>query len=127
MSEADEKLLILAIDIGSSSVRCAAYDWSDGFTCLITSGKKLRVLHPGSGRIYAEQVADAVDGAIDETIDQLKNHMDSPYKIIALGLSSFVMNLVGVGEEGELLGDEWTLSYACNTDDVSEEVRTLKG
>lgn len=159
--------LILAIDIGSSSVRCMAYEWwingsgggdiaddvhhhrrhggdtgngSAGGTGLsgivAASARKLRATHPVSGRIYAEAVVGAVDEVVDETIQQLHEQQHGgggqgaggagPYKVIAVGLSSFVMNLVGVGGEGELLGEEATISYACNTDDVTEEVRNLK-
>jgi gluconokinase len=48
------------------------------------------------------------------------------YKVTAIGFSTFVMNLVGVDRHGHLVGDEATLSYACQTAEVNAEVEDLK-
>lgn len=46
--------------------------------------------------------------------------------IVAVGFSSLVMNLVGVDAEGIPVGDEATLSYACNLPQVATKVKELQ-
>ncbi len=92
---------------------------------------------------------DEIDNCIDESLSKLRSEM-SDFQIVGLGVSSFVMNLIGIDEEGQLIltdnnnnndnnnnskdcedgggggGGEHTFSYACNSQDVVNECMSLK-
>jgi gluconokinase len=48
------------------------------------------------------------------------------YQIVGIGISTFVMNLVGVDSEGNLVGPMASCSYACNAPAVALECRSLR-
>jgi gluconokinase len=82
---------------------------------------------PNTGYIHIHEVLDAIDLCIDEVLRLLRQTFaDETYNITALGFSTFVMNLVGVDEFGQPLGDEATMSYACNRADVLEACSRIK-
>lgn len=125
MSDQGQKV-ILAVDIGSSSVRCTAFVWSDDHIVvgLTGSSRKSRSLHPISGKVCLEPILTAVEECVDDVLQQLT--VEEDYEVVAVGLTSFVMNLVGVDGSGTAVGDDVTISYVCNTDAVAEEVRILQ-
>ena len=163
--------IIIAIDIGSSSVRCSAYelfraaDLEDPRhlnnhngeesppvvikaidTC--RSSRPVRSVQPNTGKIQiflghcrnddGEQpdvpddssslcLMDHVDECMDELLSKIrKTYLDGRFQILAVGFSSFVMNLVGVDSDGKIIGNEASISYACNSPDVAEQCRSLR-
>lgn len=139
--------VILAIDVGSSSVRCTSYrllddkhgsynnngrpktkNVEDLFGC--NSYRTIRSVEPNTGKIsFEHNLVHQIDLCIDETLRSLRRHFDlhsMTFKVVGLGFSSFVMNLVGVDEEGELVGTSASLSYTCNSLDVVEQCRNLR-
>ncbi|KAL7466227.1 hypothetical protein ACHAXS_006516, partial [Conticribra weissflogii] len=152
--------IILAVDAGSSSIRCTAYERvesknldDDGAgndytnrTCLerIMSSNELpspiiRALEnmchtiqmasvvPNSGYIRIKEVLAGIDECIDEVLRLLRlKFLSQEYEVVAVGFSTFVMNLVGVNEFGEPIGESATLSYACNREDVVLECQKLR-
>jgi len=83
---------------------------------------------PNVGFIRINEVLAAIDECIDEMLILLsKSGMpDSSYRVVAIGFTTFVMNLVGVDTYGNPVGDAATCSYACNRDDVVKECKTLR-
>lgn len=67
----------------------------------------------------------SIDQCIDNVLSSLRPSHSS-YHIVAIGFSSFVMNLVGVDEMGEPVGNEATCSYACNRKDAVDECERVK-
>lgn len=130
--EDTEREIILALDVGSSSVRCSAFKVSkkDGSIEKIQSASKtVSCVRPNSGKIQwhhgNETLLDIIDQCVDVTIQKLRgDHVGS---IAAVGFSSFVMNLVGCDESGNFIDEEATMSYACNTIDVAKECKTIRG
>lgn len=155
--------VILAIDTGSSSIRCTGYEYHgvlDGFDfegqCPygvdpgidarynamdedtpppyvkaidgIGHTIKMASIVPSTGNIRIHEVLAAIDDCIDEVLRLLRQRMgqDSSYQILAVGFSTFAMNLVGTDEIGEPVGEAATLSYACNRADVVEECQSLR-
>ena len=130
--------VILALDVGSSSVRCSAYDCRDTETlpevsrlrCLATS-RRLRRSVDFQGRIAwkestscaSDTLLDVLDECVDDVLKQLQGEK---HIIMGVGFSTFVMNLVGVNRLGEMVGDDATMSYACQIPDVNAEVEILK-
>eukprot|EP00986_Skeletonema_menzelii_P002313 scaffold627_cov144-Skeletonema_menzelii.AAC.22 len=127
----ESRSVILVIDAGSSSVRCTSYELLDSSEVLSTrtqppikaiEGMSYSVpmmsVTPNTGYIRIHEVIDAIDLCIDEVLRLLRETISDEYNITALGFSTFVMNLVGVDEFGEPLGDEATMSYACNRAEV---------
>jgi len=123
--------IILAIDVGSSSVRCTAYEYGhsattssegdgdgdgDGDEKIATipiprcsSSIQRQGVEPISGAIRTNDLLDAVDCSVDEVLaklgersrDQLQNFRD--FRVEAVGFSTFVMNMVAVDDTGELV------------------------
>lgn len=122
--------IVLALDVGSSSIRCTAYEYcchEETLTQVASVSHKMRLVQPNSGTINVRPLLDRVDTCVDEVIQRLLEVYNSAkFQVVAVGFSTFVMNLVGVGREGEVVGPDATLSYACNSEAVTEEVHALK-
>ena len=181
--------IILAIDAGSSSIRCTAYEYNDchhasdgsehngygngddvrdgghGDDCcneqetsqstpslapLIRPIEEashtlpMASVIPNTGYIRIHDVLTAIDECVDEVLRSLRSmatdvsstkpevehdarmRLQPSFQIVAIGFSTFVMNLVGVDEYGEPVGESATLSYACNREDVVRECQTLR-
>ena len=115
--------IILAIDVGSSSVRCTAYDYSttannrhgnDNDNAKIVTvpihGCSFSIQRPGvepiSGAIRTNDLLDAVDCSVGEVLSKLGakfKDQQKEFRIEAVGFSTFVMNLVAVDDTGELI------------------------
>jgi gluconokinase len=133
--------VILALDIGSSSVRCTAFEYrgdDDKNNRLhhqlipnVAASKSIRAVQPNTGRINLFDdngtfLLDVVDICVDGTLKALREKEDENLEIVAVGISSFVMNLVAIDEQGKCLGPEASISYACNTPEVAKECRNLR-
>ena len=135
----ESRSIILIVDAGSSSVRCISYELLDSRSCRSRSEEEVSTssqspikaiegmsysvpmmsVSPNTGYIRIHEVLDAIDLCVDEVLRLLRQTItDERYNITALGFSTFVMNLVGVDEFGQPMGDKATLSYACNRADV---------
>lgn len=119
--------VILALDIGSSSVRCSLYD-VNGTSLIHSSSISVSSVHPNSGNIKLqhgnETVLEIVDRCVDQTIENMRQ--TSSFRVVGVGFSSFVMNLIAIDENGEFVGEDASISYACNTENVAEECRCIK-
>jgi sugar (pentulose or hexulose) kinase len=85
----------------------------------------LSCIIPSTGYIRIREILMTIDQCIDNVLSSLRPSM-SDYRIDAIGFSTFVMNLIGVDENGEPVGGTATCSYACNRKDVVEECQKLK-
>uniref|UniRef100_A0A7S4KBK2 Carbohydrate kinase FGGY C-terminal domain-containing protein n=1 Tax=Odontella aurita TaxID=265563 RepID=A0A7S4KBK2_9STRA len=147
----DPDRIILSLDIGSSGIRCLAFHQKKPdadsppakLLCVLegcSSCSKTRVVEPGTGRILGldaseSSLLDRVDECVSETLCALRERYkaDSPsrgFAVIGVGFSNFVMNLVGVDENGTVVtGDDGTtasITYACNSMEVSVECHRLR-
>jgi gluconokinase len=148
--------IVISVDIGSSSVRCLAYNVDAeqvNNVCvkhvICSSSIQYRSVQPNTGKIAVTSkhlddctntdetisILDMVDSCVGKVLKQLNQtesfcgsapSTNNSDKIIAIGISTFVMNLVAIDQDGYLLGDEYTMSYACNTGDVAREVLEIK-
>ena len=137
--------VIIAVDLGSSSVKCSAYAFSNknesnnGESRLSSSppvmaisgahaSKSMRAVCPHTGHIEnVNELLVAADQCLENVLSVLHSSKDkNEYKIVAVGFSSFSMNLVGINAIGAPVGKEATMTYACNTDQVVQEVDRLK-
>ena len=122
--------IVLALDVGSSSIRCTAYEYcchDETLTQVASVSHQMRVVQPNSGTINVRPLFDRVDVCVDEVIQRLiEVYNSASFQVLAVGFSTFVMNLVGVDSEGEVVGPDATMSYACNAEAVTDEVRALK-
>ena len=140
----DSRSIILVVDAGSSSVRCTTYyyeslDARSGRaeedevpppTIQAIEGMHHSVpmmcVAPNTGYVRIHEVLDAIDLSIDKVLRLLREIMsEENYNIIALGFSTFVMNLIGVDSSGIPVGDA-TMSYACNRADVLDTCSRIK-
>jgi hypothetical protein len=72
-------------------------------------------------------VFDAIDQCVDETLVKLRARLGRlAFEVVGVSFSNFVMNLLGVDEEGTVIGPEASISYACNSPDIAEEVATIR-
>ena len=139
MSTITSSSIILAIDTGSSSTRCTAYELrheegSNNEEVSVTTPiiKDIGIHHsiplsciiPSTGHIRIHDILTSIDESIDNVLSSLRNSSMKSYQVVAIGFSTFVMNLIGVDEMGEPLDETATCSYACNRKDVVDECRT---
>ncbi|MGC4190670.1 MAG: gluconokinase [Thermomicrobiales bacterium] len=92
--------LAIAIDIGSSSVRCLAYD-ADGRQIADTEtqiGHALRADRFGASEADPRHLFDLVVVCVDGTIGRLGRHIDAAG---AIGMSCFWHGLLGLNDRGE--------------------------
>jgi hypothetical protein len=102
---------------------------------------QLAAIIPSTGHVRVQEVLNAIDKCVDETLRILRHTMmtfDSAsdegagvvggqtFRIVAVGFSTFVMNLVAVDIYGKPVGDVATCSYACNREDVVDECERLR-
>ena len=146
--------IVLAIDVGSSSIRCTAFkiliesDEKPGVSneeqpSLIRAvpdcsfSKKMQCVHPNSGRInlFSQNssskrttLLDEIDSSVDATLAKLRGQYncdnslsDVAFAICGIAFSTFVMNLIGVDETGEMIGEAATMTYACNNAEAAKE------
>lgn len=120
-----ETAVVLALDIGSSSLRCSAY--KDADSILVSKSIQRRSVVGGRIVLYDKPaIRSCILDDIDRLVDQVLKELEDGYTVSMIGFTSFSMNLVGVDSEGKLIGEEATMSYACQDDRVSKEVEALK-
>ncbi|CAM9562905.1 unnamed protein product [Ectocarpus sp. 4 AP-2014] len=93
--------VLLAVDIGSSSVRCSAY--TVGSPPVLVPGCAVQLKHAivkEDGTADAEQVILLVDDAVDKCFGELRAR-EVAHAVIAVGFACFGMNLVGVDASGK--------------------------
>ena len=133
--------IILAIDIGSSSVRCSAYEVSNDEASHSSiksfencrASRTVQSVRPNTGKIQLmeedghKSLMDNLDDCIDELLEALRQKkQDFRVEVEAVAFSSFVMNLVGVDTEGGIVGDDASISYACNSPPAAKQCRALR-
>jgi len=127
----DEKgKVILSIDIGSSSVRCSAYSFLDNAVEALvgcSSSRPIQAAAAGTRKETVDLLLECVDSCVDETLEYLrqKEQHNSNFRVIALGFSTFVMNLVGINKAGHPV-DGAMLTYSCNSPLVTQECQSLR-
>ena len=92
--------LILALDIGTSSVRAALYDLSGNVLpkSFVKNERTLTATEDGGAEIDAAEAFAQIEKAIDEV---LKKSSKIKSEIVAVAASSFWHSLVGVDERGK--------------------------
>ena len=105
-----------------------------------SSSTKVSSVRPTTGHVILKHedssttgtLLDIIDTCMDNTLALLRQHYGknktstSTYQVVGIGVSSFVMNLIGLDKSGTPVGEDATLSYACNTPHVVEECKVLK-
>jgi gluconokinase len=125
--------VILALDIGSSSVRCTAYQAYDFANVReitkCSASRTVRLVQPTTGKIQLRfddtTLMDQVDACVNDTLQSLRK-LTEPFRVVGVGCSCFVMNLLAVKADGSLVGEEASMSYACNAASVAAECRTIR-
>ena len=107
-----------------------------------------------SSTLSTTTLFDEIDNCIDESLISLRSHFfqmnhnskhkkhdtthdhhndntnsdtnTKTFQIVSIGISSFVMNFIGIDSKGDLINEESTLSYACNSIEVSKDCTRLK-
>eukprot|EP00978_Attheya_sp_CCMP212_P048251 scaffold493018_cov43-Attheya_sp.AAC.1 len=72
---------------------------------------------------------DEIDKCVDDTLMKLRRESircEFSFQVVGLGITSLVMNLIGVDEKGSTLGSHATLTYACNSPHVKEQCQRLR-
>lgn len=141
--------IILTLDVGSSSIRCSAYEYysdSKASDCRVSAVDdckcvcKVSCIRPGHGHISLSRslhpenhqtnsmsLLDDIDNCVNECVEKLRSHyQNASFSIISIGLTTFVMNLIATDINGNPCGEKMTLSYACNRMEVNDVCRQLK-
>ncbi len=128
-----KRKIILSIDIGSSSVRCSAYSWDDASTVVealvgCSSSRPIQAAAAGTRQPILDLLLEYVDNCVEDTLQCLRQRQQQPnneFRIIAVGFSTFVMNLIGLHKDGNIV-DGATITYACNSPHVAQECQLLQ-
>lgn len=128
-----KRKIILSIDIGSSSVRCSAYSWNDASTVVealvgCSSSRPIQAAAAGTRQPILDLLLEYVDNCVEDTLQCLRQRQQQPnneFRIIAVGFSTFVMNLIGLDKDGNIV-DGATITYACNSPRVAQECQLLQ-
>ena len=73
---------------------------------------------PDKSDIFVSDIQIQVDTCVDDVLNQLQREAfdydddSSSFEIVSIGVSTFVMNLIGLDHDNNVVT---TLSYACNT------------
>lgn len=126
--------IIIILDIGSSSIRCSAYfrNKDSSVNTISSSFRKRSSVYPNTGKVRlvgyesSSSLLECIDECLDETLKKIPAEVHGEFKIIGVGFTTFVMNLIGIDKNGCPVGEEATMSYACNNPDVTKQVDTLK-
>ncbi len=143
----DKMNVILSIDVGSSSIRCTAYEFKATEPTKIeavpgcSSSRKISCVEPETGHIILTRtdtnghsspssnrevtLFEDIDGIVEDTISALRD-TSHPFKIRGVGITTFVMNLVGIDSASQPCGKDFTLSYACNSSGARKQCLQLK-
>ena len=91
---------ILALDIGTSSVRAALYDFSGNVLpeTMVKNERQLKITDDGGAEIDAPEALAQIEQAIDDVLEKSKNLAG---KIEYVAASSFWHSLVGIDERGK--------------------------
>lgn len=123
--------IILAIDVGSSAIGCTGYEYNGIEPAKPVNGVShtipVSTVIASTGNIRIHEVLAAIDNCIDNTLQLLRLHMPDPcYQVIAIGFTSFMMNLVAVDIHGEPVGQAATCSDMCDREEVVLECQHLR-
>lgn len=138
--------ILLAIDVGSSSVRCSPYYYSkrhDKIDTTSVGGCSASIqrqgVEPITGNIRMNGLFEAVDSAVDEVLSKLRARFEDRTEkptMDAVGFSTFAMNLIAVDAYGKLIPVDQNsnedspttigISYACNAPNVHAQCQRLR-
>ncbi|KAL7564799.1 hypothetical protein ACA910_021060 [Epithemia clementina (nom. ined.)] len=94
------------------------------------ASRAMRAVCPQTGHIeHLDHLLLAADECLESVLSSLQRQQQETsnnFIVVAVGFSSFSMNLVGLDDDGEPVSEVATISYACNTSEVVEEVERLK-
>ncbi len=100
--------LVLALDIGSSSVRCSAYDPTGAYLANSRRGQQYR--NNRDGTLDLETVTRSCEQAMDGTLAAVRATAAGA-SVVGVGLSVFALSWVGVDAHGQAATPLY--SYAC--------------
>lgn len=100
--------LVLALDIGSSSARCSAYDQTG--TYLVDSRRVQRYRNHQDGTLDLELTTRSCEKAVDGALAAVRSAA-AGHSIVGVGLSVFALSWVGIDIHGQAVTPLY--SYAC--------------
>lgn len=138
----DMQKIIISLDVGSSSIRCTPFvlqtkqDGNDNETSSpvtaipeCASTYKGSSVKPGTGYIKIDiegkTIVEIISSSIDQTLSLLRARKQE-FEVVAVGITTFVMNLLGVSSDGTVSDSSHTCSYACNLETVEKQCVSLK-
>jgi gluconokinase len=102
---AQREPLLLAIDVGTSSVRCSL--WRADGSPVSGSQAQCPTRFNGLGQSSAHEIREAAEAMLDKCLQKYRE-MDNPGEIEGVGWASFAMSWLGVDSEGEAVTPVFT-------------------
>lgn len=100
--------LVLALDIGTSSVRCSAYDETGTY---VASSRHVQMYRAAAdGTLPLTTVTQASEAVVDGCLHALRS-LQRNHQAVAVGISSIAMSWLGIDAAGRPLTPIYT--YAC--------------
>jgi hypothetical protein len=73
-----------------------------------------------------DKIDECVDAVLQQLMETTTSSEDEKIQIVAVGFTTFCMNWIGVDTNYQPIGNDCTMSYACQTQSVQDEVQQLK-
>ncbi len=107
-------MTILVLDVGSSSVRALLFDDDVALLAHTSRPHRFAATPPGASTIDPAELAARVEACIDEIL----RHPQA-YDIRAVGMDTFVGNVLGVDAQGRAITPVYTYADTRSADDVA--------
>ena len=108
-AEPEADSVVLVVDIGSSSVRCSAFDTKARMLPQTLRREKLSLSHTGT--MDASQIKECTASVISQCLNGLRE-MPRPPRVLAVGMDSFAMSWLAVDRSGSAISEVFTYADA---------------
>src|SRR5262245_17373155 len=113
--KSEQFMTILVLDLGSSSVRALLFDDEATLLAQVSRPHRFAAAPPGASTIGIDELEENVEACIDEILLN-----PQAVNIRAVGMDTFVGNLLGVDAQGRALTPVYTYADTRSAEDVAE-------
>ena len=103
--------VVIVIDVGSSSIRVSCFALVSGAHWVLLDGS-LQQQHESSITVYGEANCNTIAAIVEQLLDRTMAFLratDLTHELVGVGFSTFVMNVLGIDEDGNVVTPVYTV------------------